>query len=557
MLPAALLATTARADTLVDHVDGFTLDSAGRVERLTGLLIGNDGRIAQVLRQGDKRPARVDYLLDGQGRVLMPGLVDAHAHVMRIGFAALTLDLSPARTLAEAQGRIAVYAAAHPDRAWVLGRGWDPAVLGQPTAAALDQVVKDRPVWLESADAHQGWANSAALAAAGITATTKDPAGGRILRAPGPGKAPPRPTGLLIEAAMDMVARAAPAPRPEDRDLALAAAQDALLAQGITAVTDMGTGIEDWQAYRRAGDLGALRVRVLAYAAGTDAMSLIAGPGPTPWLYDDRLRLGGVALVADGALATRGAWLKAPYADAPTPTGATQVGLPRSSETQLRNLMSRAGIDRFQVALEAHGAQAVAAGITAFAELAQTYKGDRRWRIDGAEVVDPADLAKLGSSGIVVAVQPGALAPALAAARLGEARLASVQPWASLARAGVPLAFGSGASGADRLAPWANLAIATTRQDAAGQPFGGWQPQERLTREAALAAATAGAAWAAFAEGRFGRLEVGQRADFLLLDRDPLLASPGELRETKVLETWVGGRKAWAAASSPPASGGR
>jgi len=516
----ALAAATARADTLVDNVDGFTLDREGHVQRFTGLVIGNDGRVAQVLSQFDKRPARADYLLDGKGRVLMPGLVDAHAEVMKLGFAALTLDLSPAKSLAEVQARLAAYAAAHPDRPWLLGRGWDPALVAGPTAAALDAVVKDRPVWLESADGHQGWANSAALAAAGIAGASKDPLGGRIVRLPptpaakAAPKAPPRASGLLVETAMDLVARAVPAPRPEDRDLAFAAAQDSLLKAGVTTVTDMGTTIEDWQAYRRAGDLGTLMVRVLAFSAGTEAMTLIAGPAPTPWLYDDRLRLGGVALVLDGALATRGALLKNPYPAAPRETG-----LPRLGETQLRNLMSRAGIDRFQVALEAHGPGAVAQGIAAFTELAQTYKGDRRWRIDSAEAIDQADIPALAAGNITVVAQPGGLATG------------------SLASAGLPLALGSGATGAERLSPWAGIAAAAT----------GPQP---LPRPQALAAATAGAAWAAFADGRIGRLDPGQRADFVLLDRDPLQASPDELRQTKVLETWVGGRKMWSAIES-------
>ena len=531
-------ASAALADTLIDNVDGFTLDREGQVQRLSGLLIGNDGRILQVLHRGDKRPARADYLLDGKGRVLMPGLVDAHAHVMALGFSALSLDLGPARTLAEAQARLAAYAAAHPDRPWIMGSGWDADAWGLSralTAADLDAVVSDRPVWLVSADGHSGWANSAALVAAGIAGTGKDLPGGRIERVAG------KPTGLLTEAAVDLVARAAPAPRPEDRDLAFSAAQDALLKQGVTAVTDVGTTIEDWQAYRRAGDLGTLRLRVLAYAAGTEAMALIGGPGPSPWLYADALRLNGVALPIDGMLATRGALLKTAYADAPG-----QTGLPRQPETALRNLMSRGAIDRFQILAVAHGDKALATAIAAFAELAQTYKGDRRWRIDGAEVVDTADLAKLPGNGIVGAIVPTALDPATAEKRLGPDRLTGVQPWAALGKAG-PLALGSGAASGAGLKPWTAIAVATTRQPVDGQPYGGWQPQERLTREQALAAATAGAAWAAFADGHFGRLEVGQRADFLLLDRDPLLASPAELRDTRVLETWVGGRRVWAA----------
>ncbi|MDE2618571.1 MAG: amidohydrolase [Sphingomonadales bacterium] len=541
-LGSTAFAAPLAADTLIDNVDGFTLDEAGRIERLDGLLIGADGRILRVLHRGEKRPARVDYLLDGKGRVLMPGLIDSHVHVMEVGLAALTLDLSSTTSLAEAQARIAAYAAAHPDHPWIIGRGWNQEIWGLgrfPTAAELDAVVKDRPVWLARADGHAGWANSAALAAAGVTATSKAPAGGRIERLPGGSQ----PAGVLVDAAQELVARVVPQPRPEDRDLALATAQDLFLRRGLTAVADMGTSLEDWQAFRRAGDLGTLRLRIMAYAAGTEAMTLIAGPRPTPWLYDDRLRLGGVKLYLDGALGSRGALLKAPYADAPGQSGLALLGA-----TQLRNLMSRAAMDHFQIAVHAIGDKANAEVLDAIAELAETYQGDRRWRIEHAQVIDPADLPRFGRFGTIASMQPVHQTSdrLMAEARLGPARLAGAYAWAGVSKAGGRLAFGSDAP-VELPDPWAGLAAAITRQDAAGQPFGGWHPQERVTREAALAAYTTGGAWAGFAETRFGRLAPGLRADFILVDRDPLLATPGELRTMKVLETWVGGQKAWAA----------
>nr|WP_221774104.1 amidohydrolase family protein [Novosphingobium flavum] len=521
--PVLVLPAPVLADTLIDHVEGLSFTRDGTAERFTGFVIGNDGHIAQVLRAGDKRPARVDYLLDLKGRVVLPGLVDGHAKVLELGLTALTLDLTPAKSLAEAKARIAAYAAAHPDRAWIIGRGWDSARWGQealPTAADLDAVVADRPVWLISADGHAGWANSAALRAAAITAPTKDPQGGRIERA-APGA---KPTGALTETALALVDKAVPAPRPEDRDLAFATAQDLILAKGITAVTDFGTTMEDWQSYRRAGDAGTLRLRVIGYAEGTDAMSLIGGPGPTPWLYNDHLRLSGVALTLDGGLSTRGAWLKAPYA--PTATAApTVTGLPRLNPTQLRNLMSRAGIDRFQVAVEANGDAAAAAALDAVSELSETYKGDRRWRIEGLERLDPADAARLPAKGVLPGLRPGDASP----------RAASTWPAASLVKNGASLTFGTGASSGSP-SPFAAVAAAAAHAEA-----------EQVTREQALAAFTAGSAYAAFAESKFGRIAVGQQADFIVVDRDPLLAGTAELAETKVLETWVGGRKVWSA----------
>jgi predicted amidohydrolase YtcJ len=418
----------AHADTLIDNVNGLTLDRDGKVERFTGLLVGDDGRIAQVLQRSDKRPGKVDYKLDGKGRAVIPGLIDSHVRLMDLGLSLLT--------------------DAHPDAQ----------------------------------------------------------------------------------------------PRPEDRDQALLKAQQLLFARGVTAVADMGTTIEDWQTYRRAGDLGALKLRIMAYAQGIEAMILIGGPGPTPWLYDDRLRLAGVKLTLDGTLSSRTAALKAPYVDAPASNGALRL-----SDTQLKNMMSRAAMDNFQPAVEADGDKAVAAVLDALGELSDTYKGDRRWRIEGAEVIDPADLPRFKDKGIVAAMEPRqeAADSAVAEARLGPTRLAGAYAWKSLADAGATLAFGSGAPSAPP-EPFAGMATAITRQplpDGSGtQPAGGWQTQEAVTREAALAAWTVNAAWAAFAEGHFGRLERGQRADFLLIDGDPLLATPADLRAMRVLQTWVGGK---------------
>jgi predicted amidohydrolase YtcJ len=542
-IAALLLAAPlpALADTLVDNVNGETIAADGKVETFTGLLIGTDGRIKAVYHRGDKRPAKVDYKVDGKGRVLLPGMIDAHLHVMELGFAALTLDLSKTRSLAEAQAAIRAYAEAHPDRPWIIGTGWNQESWGLgrfPTSAELDAAVAGRPVWLARVDGHAGWANSAALKAAGVTAASKDPAGGRIER-----DAAGKPAGVLVDNARSLVDSQVPAPRPVDRDLALQTAQRLLFARGVTAVADMGTTIEDWQTFRRAGDEGELYIRIMSYALGNEAMILIGGTGPTPWLYDDRLRLNGVKFYLDGALGSRGAWLKAPYSDAPG-----QTGLPRLDPTALRNLMSRAAMDKFQIAVHAIGDRANTEALDAIGELAETYKGDRRWRIEHAQILDPADFAKFGQYGVIASMQPVHQTSdrLMAEARLGPTRLGGAYAWKSVLAGGGKLAFGSDAP-VEAPDPFAGIAAAITREGPDGQPFGGWQPQEKIDRTAALAAYTTGAAYAGFAEDRFGRIAPGQRADFILVDTDPLLASPGQIRATRVLETWIGGRKVYEA----------
>lgn len=532
---ALLVGSPVLADTLVDDVEGITIGVDGTLDRFTGLWIDDDGRIKQVLDRGDKRPKGTTYKLDGEGRIMIPGLIDSHLHVMGLGFGALTLDLSETRSLDEALTAIGKYAAANPDRRWIIGRGWNQEKWGMgrfPTAAELDRVVADRPVLLERVDGHASWANGMAMRMAGVDAKTKAPDGGRIERG-----ADGQPNGIFVDNAAALVQNVVPAPSPADRDLALAKAQEILLRFGITAAADMGTTIEDWQAFRRAGDTGRLNVRIMSYAAGTDAMELIGGPGPSPWLYDDRLRLNGVKLYLDGALGSRGAWLKEPYADDPG-----NIGLPLKTGTQLRNLMSRAALDRFQLAIHAIGDAANAEVLDAIGELSPTYEGDRRWRIEHAQIVDTNDLAKFGQNGVVASMQPVHQTSdrSMAEARLDEARLDGAYAWATIRERGSLLAFGSDAP-VESPDPFAGLAAAIARTGPDGQPFGGWRPEERVTREQALAGFTSDGAFAGFAEGRFGRLAEGEYADFLFVDRDPILATPEDLRRTQVLETWIAG----------------
>ncbi|MCL4672843.1 MAG: amidohydrolase family protein [Sphingomonadaceae bacterium] len=533
-------AVPASADTLIDNIEGIALDETGKVSRFSALWIDDDGRVKQLVERGAKRP-QTDYYVDGKGAYLIPGLIDAHLHVMGIGFGAMTLDLSGTTSLEQAQALIAEYAAANPGRRWIIGRGWNQEKWGLgrfPTAADLDAAVADRPVWLERVDGHAGWANSKAIELAGVTAATRDPAGGRIERIAGTQK----PAGVFVDAASELVGKVVPAPRPDDRDVALSLAQDILLANGITAAADMGSTIEDWQSFRRAGDAGWLKVRIMAYAAGPDAMELIGGPGPSAWLYQDKLRLNGVKLYLDGALGSRGAWLKQPYADDPH-----NRGLPLVTPAQLRNTMSRAALDRFQIAVHAIGDAANAEVLAAIDELAPTYTGERRWRIEHAQVVDPADIAAFARHGVIASMQPVHQTSdrTMAEARLDPARLEGAYAWRSIAETGSVLAFGSDAP-VESSDPFAGLAAAFTRQGPDGQPFGGWYPAQKVSREAALFAFTHGAAYAGFAESRFGRLAPGLWADFVLLDRDPLLATPQELRSIRVIETWVGGQRAYA-----------
>ena len=538
-LLASAIAMPAHADVLIDNVTGITMDAEGKVKRFEALVIDDDGKIAQVIERGQERP-RTDYREDGESRVMIPGIIDAHAHVMGVGFGALTLDLSDTNSLEEALDKIRTFAAENEARPWILGRGWNQEKWGLgrfPTAEELDSAVSDRPVYLARVDGHAGWANSLAMRAAGITADTKSPSGGRIEKL-ADGKTP---SGIFVDAAEQLMNAAVPAPRPIERDLAFIEAQKVLHRFGITAVADMGTTIEDWQAFRRAGDNGSLTLRIMSYAAGPDQMTLISGARPSLWLYDDKLRMNGVKLYLDGALGSRGAWLKQPYSDDPHNTG-----LPLMAPAQLRNVLVRAAQGGFQPAVHAIGTAANAEALAAIGEIAESFDGDRRWRIEHVQIVDPADLPKLAEHGIISSMQPVHQTSDMfmAEARLGEDRLEGAYAWNTILEMGGRLAFGSDTP-VESPDPFAGFAAAITRSNAAGEPFGGWRATERVTREQALSGFTADAAYAGFAEGRFGRLLPGERADFVLVDVDPLLATPEEIRGTKVLETWVGGQKVY------------
>ena len=529
-LAAALLATPTLADTLVSNVNGIQVGPDGKLQHFSALLIGDDGKVVRTFAVGEPLSELAADAIDGRGRTLLPGLIDAHGHVLSLGFSALQLDLTGTSSLDDLKQRLRAYAAAHPDARWIVGRGWNQElwpVKVYPTAADLDSVVGDRPVVLERVDGHALVANGAAIKAAGVTAATPAPSGGRI------------ENGLFVDAAMELINKAVPAPTPAELDQALAKAQEILLSYGITGVGSMSTSLGDWNAMKRAGDAGRLQVRLMVYA---DELKLLPEvPRPTPWLYGDRLRLVGIKFYADGALGSRGAWLKQPYADGPE-----SRGLQFHSDAEMLSLADQAASRGFQVAIHAIGDAANAQVIDVYEQLARKYPGDRRWRIEHFQIADPADIPRLAPAGIIASMQPTHQTSdrLMAEKRLGPDRLAGAYAWQTVLRSGARLAFGSDFP-VESPNPFPGLAAAISRQDMSGQPPGGWLPGERLSFPQALDAFTRGAAYASFAEDKIGTLEPGKYADFIIVDRDPTKVDAQALARTEVLETWVGGRKVW------------
>jgi predicted amidohydrolase YtcJ len=542
-LTVALLASPAPADTLIDNVNGIQASPDGTIQHFRALVIGDDGKVKQVLEHPDAvRLAGITGHVDGQGRTLLPGMIDGHGHVTELGFDALRLDVTGTRSISELQQRLRDYAAAHPGKGWILGAGWNQELWTErrfPTAADLDSVVSDRPVSLERVDGHALVANSAAMKLAGVTGATPDPSGGRVER-----EAQGTPAGTFVDSAKGLIGRAIPASTPAEEDKALAKAQEILLSVGVTGIGSMSTSLADWQAFNRAGAAGTLKVRLMAYITAAEAAE--ANMRPTGWLYGDRLRAVGVKLFADGALGSRGALLKQAYADMPG-----SRGIQFHSDAELLGLADRAAAAGFQIATHAIGDAANAQIITVYEQLSKKYGRDRRWRIEHFQIVDPVDIARLAPAGIIASMQPTHQTSdrLMAEARLGPNRLAGAYAWQTVLKTGAKLAFGTDFP-VESPNPFPGLAAGISRQDMNGQPPGGWIPSERLTLGQSLHAYTRGSAYAGFAEDRIGSLEPGKWADFIIVDRDPTQIDAQSFARTQVLETWVAGKKVFSRASA-------
>ncbi len=534
-LAAALGASAAYADTLFTNANGVQVDDKGQLSHFSGLLVGDDGKVVRLVRADERQP-NASTRIDLHGQTVLPGLIDAHGHVTDLGLSALNLGLVGTASLAELKQRLKDYAAANPDQSWIIGFGWNQELWPDkkfPTAADLDSVVADRPVVLERVDGHAFVVNSAAMRAAGVTAATAAPAGGRV------------ENGLFVDNAKDLIAKAVPVTSPARLDEGLAKAQEILAGYGVTAVGSMSTSLADWQSFQRAGAAGRLNVRLLTYMTASEAAA--AKLKPSPWLYGDRLRLIGVKLFADGALGSRGAWLKQPYADKPETRG-----LQFHSDAEILQQADAAAAAGFQIATHAIGDAGNAQIISTYEKLHAKYPGDRRWRIEHFQIVDPADIPRLKPAGIIASMQPTHETSdwRMAEARLGPDRLKGAYAWQTVEQLGIPLAFGSDFP-VENPNPFPGLAAAISREDKDGMPPGGWIPSERLSLAQALGAFTRGAAYAGFAEDRIGSLAPGNWADFIIIDRDVTKVAAKQLSGTQVLETWVGGKRVFSRPSGP------
>lgn len=524
----------------------------GNPESPVATALAWDTDSGRVLAVGDRQGVLARYpsarLTDlGQASVV-PGLIDAHAHLMFLGASLMQADLVGADSTAEVVARLQRFAANNPD-GWLLGSGWDQNLWpGRqfPGVADLDKAFPQRPVWLGRVDGHAGWGNSAALRALarqpGQRALRGDwqPPGGRIVR-----DAQGEPTGVFVDEAMAIVTAAIPPASEAAREQMLARALDKAVSQGLTGVHDMGVSRQDLALMRRFADAGRLPLRIDAYADGNgEALADLCARGPYRHA-GGRLQMQGVKLFMDGALGSRGAAMLADYSDDPHNRGLL-VTSPEDFETAVR----KAAGCNLQVATHAIGDRGNRIALDTYARvLGERSSSDHRWRIEHAQVVALEDIPRFAPLGVIASMQPTHATSDMGWAqdRVGPQRILGAYAWRRMLAAGTHIALGSDFP-VEQVDPRLGLYAAVTRQDRAGRPPGGWQPDQRLSAAEALRGFTADAAWAGHDEQQVGRLQPGLRADFVVLDRDPLSVPPAQLAELQVHSTWVDGRPVYEAA---------
>ena len=535
------------ASLLVRNVNGYTLDSAGKLQRFEALL-ASDGKVVATGKASElaarDASARV---VDGGGRALLPGLIDAHGHVMGLGFINTQLDLTTTRSLADALAAVKASAAQHAQATWIRGRGWNQAIwkLGRfPTARELDAATGIRPAWLERVDGHAGWANSAALRAAGIDAATKDPPGGRIER-----DAHGLPTGVLVDGAMDLIDKIVPAPNAAESTAALDAALATMARVGLTGVHDAGIDAQTFALYKKYADDHRLTARIYAMIGGTDAdFDALSRDGPLVGYGDGFLSLSAVKLYADGALGSRGAALLAPYSDDPK-----NSGLLFHAPAELTAMIAKALSKGYQVCIHAIGDGGNREVLDAFAAAYRQAGGEQlRNRVEHAQVIAVEDIPRFVPLKLIASMQPTHATSDMNMAqdRVGAARLQGAYAWRTLLAQGTVVAGGSDFP-VESPNPFFGIHAAATRQDHANRPTGGWRPEQKMTLLEAFRAFTLDAAYAGHQEKNLGTLEPGKWADFILVDRDIFAIAPQKLWSTVVLETWVGGKRVYAAKPPP------
>ncbi len=510
-------------------VSAIAVDGDGRI-----LLVGTDDFV--LMARGE-----ATEVIDLEGKTVLPGLIDAHGHITGQGsFDLGVLELSATTNQDELVEAVVGRARELAPGEWVLGGRWDHESWASgtlPTHNDLSSVTPENPVWVRRVDGHAGLANAEAMRLAGISRQTTSPAGGEILK-----DATGEPTGVFVDRAMSLITRVIDAETPSDEDLILAA-QDHLLRVGLVGAHDAGIGPDEAEVFKRLAEDGRLKVRVAAMLSAAHATAYL--PEHEPYI-SDRFVLRSVKYYMDGAMGSRGAWLLEPYADRPTTSdGEPYTGLATGDPNELEELSRLALEHGWQMRTHAIGDRGNREVLDAYERALRSagkIDGDHRFAVEHAQMLHPDDIQRFAELSVLASMQPRHETTDMrwVEERIGRERAKGTYAWASLLRSGAKIPAGSDFP-VEPPNPFLGFYACVSRADESGKPNGGWQPQEKMTREQALRAFTLDAAYAAFQEDTCGSLEPGKSADFIVIDRDVMTCEELDILETKVLRTVIRG----------------
>ena len=538
VLVAFGLAAVAVADTtLISNINGYTFNSNQELVQFSALQFTDD-RVDHILTEAETLPKEGIRVIDGNGQTLLPGLIDAHGHILSYGRLLLQVDLGGSLSETEAAQRVADFYSKNEELEWIQGRGWNQVLWESnefPGADSLDLVVSDKPVWLRRIDGHAGWANTKAMELAGVTRESEDPNGGQIIRDENG-----YPTGVFIDTAMNYIASQIPTSTTEELKNALSMAMNRLASYGLTAVHDAGVSSQTIAAYKQLAEEGPLPIRVNVMLAASDPLFLDRLEEGYFRSDDDTLTINSVKIVGDGALGSRGAALIEDYSD-----DSDNRGLLRYNDERLEYLMRVAMNGGFQVNTHAIGDNANMKVLDNYERLiSETDSRNLRHRIEHAQILRYEDILRFAKLGVIPSMQAthATSDKNMAQDRIGEVRIQGAYAWRKLMQADTLIANGSDFP-VESPDPFWGLHASVTRQDQSNEPPGGWLPDERMSLEEAFASFTVNAAFAGHQENLLGTLEAGKKADFIIIDHDIFKIPENELWQTQALETWVNGEK--------------